>query len=161
MKDLNELMVQMSTLDKQDFRDQMIDLTVKMAQLPDAAVRETYAENASIDTYNGNNLEHFFGEGTYIRKITMNKGSVIMSAIHTVLHPFFVLKGKATVLSEDGLINVEAPYFGMTKPGTQRLLLIHEDMEWYTVHPTEKTNVEEILQDVTSKDYDHPKLKIN
>jgi len=161
MKDLNELMVQMSSLNKQDFRDQMIDLTVKMAQLPDAAVRETYAENASIDTYNGNNLEHFFGEGTYIRKITMNKGSVIMSAIHTVLHPFFVLKGRATVLSEDCLINVEAPYFGMTKPGTQRLLLIHEDMEWYTVHPTEKTNVEEILQDVTSKDYNHPKLKIN
>lgn len=160
MKDLNELMVQMSNLNKKDFRDKMTDLTFKMAQLENAAVRETYAENASIDTYNGNDLEHFFGEGTYIRKITMNKGSIIMSVIHTVLHPFFVLKGKATVLSEDGLINIEAPHFGMTKPGTQRLLVIHEDMEWYTVHPTEKTDIEEICNDVTSKDYNHPKLKI-
>ena len=110
---------------------------------------------------NNNELEHFFGEGTYIRKITMRKNSVIVSAIHLIEHPFFVMEGKATVVSPEGLTTITAPYFGMTKPGTQRLLYIHEDCVWITVHPTDKTDVEEIVNDVTSKDYNHEKLKIN
>ncbi len=59
----------------------------------------------------------------------MRKNSVIVSAIHLVEHPFFVMEGKATVVSSEGLKTITAPYFGMTKPGTQRLLYIHEDSE--------------------------------
>ena len=48
----------------------------------------------------------------------------------------------------------------MTQPGTQRILYIHEECVWITVHPTNKTDIEEVVADVTSNNYDHPKLKI-
>ena len=84
----------------------------------------------------------------------------ILSAIHLVRHPYFVMRGKATVISDKGLEMITAPHHGMTEPGTQRILYIHEESEWITVHPTEKTDIEEVILDVTSKNYDHPKLKI-
>ena len=149
----------MSELDGLEFRNKMTELS-KLIIKNGGTVRESYAENDIIDSVNGNKLEHFFGEGTYIRKITMNKNSVIMSAIHLITHPYFVLTGKATVLGPGGIEIISGPHFGITKPGTQRLLYIHEDMEWYTVHPTEKTNVEEIVNEVTSTTYDHEKLKL-
>lgn len=149
----------MSELDSLEFRDKMTELS-KLIIENGGTVRESYAENDIVDSVNGNKLEHFFGEGTYIRKITMNKNSVIMSAIHLITHPYFVLTGKATVLGPGGIDIITAPHFGITKPGTQRLLYIHEDMEWYTVHPTEKTNVEDIVNEVTSTTYDHEKLKL-
>tara|TARA_R100001510_G_scaffold34657_1_gene31137 strand:- start:11372 stop:11854 length:483 start_codon:yes stop_codon:yes gene_type:complete len=160
MQQINELMVQMSKLPQEDFRDKMGELTQLIVD-NGGTIRESYKENDKIDVINGNKLEHFFGEGTYIRKITMNKNTLIMSAIHLVTHPYFILTGKATILSPGGLHLVEAPKFGITTPGTQRLLYIHEDMEFYTVHPTEKTNVEEIINEVTSTHYNHPKLKLN
>ena len=70
------------------------------------------------------------------------------------------MRGKATVISDKGLEMITAPHHGMTEPGTQRILYIHEESEWITVHPTEKTDIEEVISDVTSKNYDHPKLKI-
>jgi hypothetical protein len=48
----------------------------------------------------------------------------------------------------------------MTKPGTQRILYIHEECVWITVHPTDKTTVEEVVEDVIAKDYNDEKLKL-
>jgi len=160
-KELNELISSVDGLNKVEFREKMTQFVENLASHQDAVIRESYKKNDSIDTMNNNELEHFFGEGTYIRKITMRKNSVIVSAIHLIEHPFFVMEGKATVVSPEGLTTITAPYFGMTKPGTQRLLYIHEDCVWITVHPTDKTDVEEIVNDVTSQDYNHEKLKIN
>lgn len=105
-------------------------------------------------------LEHEFGEGTYVRKITMPAGSLYLSQIHKITHPFFVMEGEATVISDEGVIKITAPYHGMTKPGTQRILYIHEECVWITVHPTDKQTVEEVVEDVIAKDYNDPKLKI-
>lgn len=157
---LNEIMTSMSGLSELKFRDKIIEFTNKFAESENSIVRESYKKNDNIDHVNGNDLEHFFGEGTYIRKITMKKNSVIVSAIHLVEHPFFVMTGEATIVSSKGLTTIKAPHFGMTKPGTQRLLYINEDCVWITVHATDKTNVEEIVNDVISKDYNHDKLKI-
>lgn len=160
-KELNEFLNTANNLNKIEFREKMSKFISNLASHENAVIRKSYKENDDIDTISDNKLEHFFGEGTYIRKITMRKNSVIVSAIHLVEHPFFVMEGKATVVSSEGLKTITAPYFGMTKPGTQRLLYIHEDCVWITVHPTNKTDVEEIVNDVTSTDYNHEKLKIN
>ncbi len=105
-------------------------------------------------------LEHEFGEGTYIRKITMPAGHLYLSQIHKITHPFFVMEGEATVISDEGVFEIEAPYHGMTKPGTQRILYIKETMVWITVHPTDKKDVEQVVDEVIAKDYNHPKLKL-
>lgn len=81
-------------------------------------------------------LVHRFTPGLYTREIFMPAGSMITSLIHNTTHPFFILKGKVSVFSEnDGEQLLEAPYSGITRPGTRRVLYVHEDTVWTTLHP--------------------------
>lgn len=92
-------------------------------------------------------LKHDFGSYLYIRKIIMPAGSKVTSKIHKHRHPFFMLLGKARVwLDGVGWQTIEAPYDGMTEPGTRRVLDIIEDTLWITVHhnPTNTQNLEEL-----------------
>lgn len=88
-------------------------------------------------------LKHFFLPGIYIREIFMPEKdenglqNVVTSMIHNTTHAYFVLQGKVSVFTEEGGVQViTAPYKGTTTPGTRRVLLIHEDCIWITVHPT-------------------------
>lgn len=92
-------------------------------------------------------LKHDFGEHIYMRQIIMPKGARVTSKIHKHRHPYFVLYGKAKVwIDGKGWEEIEAPHYGMTEPGTRRLLIILEDMLWITVHhnPTNTQNLEEL-----------------
>lgn len=83
-------------------------------------------------------LKHRFTPGMYIREIFMPKGAVVTSLIHKTTHPFFILQGKVSVYSEnDGEQLLEAPFVGVTRPGTRRVLYILEDCVWATCHPTD------------------------
>jgi hypothetical protein len=92
-------------------------------------------------------LVHRFTPGMYIREIFMPAGSLITSKIHKTEHPFTVSKGKVAV-SIDGQDweEFEAPYTGITKPGTRRILYIIEDCIWTTYHlnPSDSQDLEEI-----------------
>ena len=105
-------------------------------------------------------LKHTFADGLYIREIFMPKGQVITTGIHKQEHPYFVLKGDVSVLTEDGVIRIKAPHQGITKPGTKRLIYIHEDTTWITVHATEKDNIEEVLEDILAKDFNDPDINL-
>ena len=83
-------------------------------------------------------LKHIFGDNIYIREITMPPGQLITSKIHKFTHPYFVMKGKVSVVTEDGVIHIQAPYWGVTKAGTKRVLYIHEETVWITVHSNPK-----------------------
>lgn len=88
---------------------------------------------------------HTFTPGLYVRTIFMVAGSLVVSRIHKTEHPFIVSKGHCLVYSDnDGPVSIKAPYMGITKPGTHRVLLILEDTLWSTFHPTDLTDVEEI-----------------
>lgn len=94
-------------------------------------------------------LTHRFTPGLYIREISMPKGALVVSKIHKTEHPFVVSKGHAAVWVEGvGVVQIKAPYTGITKPGTRRILYIHEDCVWTTFHPTNKTDPKEIEADV-------------
>lgn len=97
-------------------------------------------------------LTHTYPEGLYVREIFAPAGSIITSRIHKFDHPFFLLQGKLTVISEtEGLVTYTAPMHGITMPQTRRAILIHEDTVWVTVHLNldNKTDHEELLNDLT------------
>ena len=108
--------------------------------------------NDWVDKYGGE-MDHHFMSGMYIRRASAPKGMIFTTQIHKVRHPFFILKGKAKILTDNGVEILEAPYFGITEPGTKRLMEIVEDIEWYTVHATEETTVEGVERDVLAKDF--------
>lgn len=98
-------------------------------------------------------LVHSFGDGCYIRQIFMPKGTLITSKIHKITHPYFVMTGKASVATENGVELIQAPYQGMTQAGTKRALFIHEDMVWITVHVTNETDLDKIEEEIIAKDF--------
>jgi hypothetical protein len=80
-------------------------------------------------------LKHSFTPGLYIREIFMPAGTLLTSKIHKTEHPFIVSKGKLNVFLNGEMQYIEAPYKGVTKPGTRRVIYILEDCIWTTFHP--------------------------
>lgn len=88
-------------------------------------------------------LNHTIANGWYMREVFMPKSELpkhtfVTSLVHGDLSPFFMLKGKIALISEnDGEEIIEAPYYGMTLPNTRRAARIIEDTIWVTVHKTD------------------------
>lgn len=90
--------------------------------------------NLSIDLP----LVHKFTEGMYIRQIFMPAGSLVTSRIHMTEHPYTVSAGTAMVSIDcSSWEQISAPYTGVTRPGTRRILYIIEDCIWTTYHRVE------------------------
>jgi len=90
-------------------------------------------------------LVHRFTPGLYVREIFMPRGTFIISKVHKTEHPYTISKGRVAVWTEaEGVIHLTAPFTGITKPGTRRLLFIQEDCIWTTYHPTTETDLDKI-----------------
>ena len=100
-----------------------------------------------------NPLKHSFADGCYIREIFNPKGELLVTKIHKVAHPFFLMKGDMTILMEDGIKRIKAPHYGLTPAGTKRLIYCHEDCVFVTVHATNETDLEKIEEEVIAKDF--------
>lgn len=95
-------------------------------------------------------LVHRFTPNLYTREIFMPAGTVVTSVKHLTRHPFVISQGDVSVW-QDGqeIARYQAPYTGITEPGTRRLLVTHADTIWTTFHVTEKTDPDEIIQEIT------------
>lgn len=79
-------------------------------------------------------LRHSFTPGLYIREVIIPAGTWLTSKIHRTEHPFVISKGKISVWVNGEITVLEAPYQGITVPGTRRVLFAHEDTTWTTFH---------------------------
>lgn len=89
-------------------------------------------------------VTHRFLDGIYVREVFMPRGAIVVGKIHKQEHIAIISKGRATVLTEDGLKEIQAPYTFKSPPGVRRALVIHEDMVWTTIHRTEETDLDKI-----------------
>lgn len=106
-------------------------------------------------------LTHVFTEGLYSREIFLPAGSLATSKIHKTEHPFVVSKGKILVSIDKGeWVQLEAPYIGVTKAGTRRVVYAVEDTVWTTFHanPNNITDLEEV-EDMIVEKHDNPLLQ--
>jgi hypothetical protein len=101
----------------------------------------------SPDVFVGNSeelpLTHTFSEGIYVREIFIRKGLFAIGKIHKLEHTFFLMKGKMLFCSEEGVKEIEAPYYGNASAGTKRVVIALEDSIFVNVHPNPK-NIREI-----------------
>jgi len=100
-----------------------------------------------------NPVKHTFCKHQYVREIFNPAGQMLITKIHKVEHPFFLLKGEMSILSEEGEMRISAPYYGVTPIGTKRVILAHTDCTFVTVHPTDKTDLKEIEDELIAKEY--------
>ena len=107
----------------------------------------------SPDVFIGNSnelpLKHSFSDGIYIREIFIGKGMLAIGKIHKSDHTFFLMKGKLLLCTEEGIKEIEAPFYGNAVAGTKRVVVAVEDAVFVNVHPN-PSNITEIekLEDI-------------
>ena len=133
-------------LDKASVRQGILEFEERLGTLP-SSVRGDELDKMCP-------LKHTFVDGAYIREIFMPKGTLLTSKIHKICHPYFVMKGECSVLTDEGVVRIKAPYSGVTQPGTKRVLYMHEDTVWITVHVTKHKDLEMIEEEIIAKSFD-------
>tara|TARA_R110000824_G_scaffold400855_1_gene609564 strand:- start:716 stop:1303 length:588 start_codon:yes stop_codon:yes gene_type:complete len=133
-------------LSKEQFRNGIMKVQENLENHPNGLTGEAMEKL--------NPLKHSFADGCYIREIFNPKGELLVTKIHKVTHPFFLMKGDMTILMEDGIKRIKAPHYGITPAGTKRIIYCHEDCVFVTVHATELTDIAKIEEEVISKDFD-------
>ena len=99
-------------------------------------------------------LRHHFAPGAYGREIFMPAGSLVVGKIHKHAHLNMIMQGRVSVVTEEGTMEYSAPIVLVSKAGTKRVVLVHEDTIWVTVHLTDKTDLVEIEDEIIAKTYE-------
>lgn len=88
-------------------------------------------------------IEHYFSDGVYARKMYMPAGSTIVGKIHKYRQLNILSKGEVTVYLDEP-IRVQAGFHMVAEPGSQRVFYAHEDSIWTVILQTEETDPERI-----------------
>ena len=92
---------------------------------------------------------HHFTPGMYAREIHMAAGSIVTSYVHRYEHPYVVSQGDCFVFTDTlRWQRIVAPYFGITKAGTRRLLVMSAYTIWTTFHATSTTEIEALEREI-------------
>jgi hypothetical protein len=135
-----------------NLRDKVQVIESKIMEQPDALMGHVWP------------LKHSFAKGLYVRQIKVPAGVLLTGAIHKYSHAFFLLKGDISILTDGGVKRIKAPATFITPAGTKRVVYHHADTIVTTVHSTDKTNVEEIEEELIAKtweDYDSLPLQLS
>jgi hypothetical protein len=93
-----------------------------------------------------------------VRTAHMKAGGIYATKIHGKRHPFELSQGRVSVFTPNvGWQRYQAPYSGVTEPGTERIIVVEEDAIWSTFHETDKTDLHEIEKDLIIP-HDNPLL---
>ena len=98
-------------------------------------------------------VRHYFSPGIYAREVTIPAGSVVTGKIHKYAHLNVVSKGDISVLTEDGVKRIAAPFTFVSPPGTKRAGWTHAETVWTTIHATDETDLEKIEAYFIAKDF--------
>lgn len=99
-------------------------------------------------------VRHIFAPGLYAREMTIPEGIVIVGKIHKHAHVNTLSKGRCSVMTEFGPMELVAPCSFVSQPGTKRVVIAHEETVWTTYHPTDETDVEKIEEQIIAPSYD-------
>lgn len=80
-------------------------------------------------------VNHRFGPGVYMREVHLPKDALVVGHHQNFEHVNVVLKGKLTLLNEDGTCTeIKAPMTFNGKPG-RKIAYVQEDIIWLNVYP--------------------------
>lgn len=97
-------------------------------------------------------LEHRFIEKQYIRSCRIAEGTLFTTKTHGTEHPLAVMQGVMSFWTEEeGVMTYGAPNILITQPGARRIGFAHTEVMAVTFHPTEKTDLKEIEEDIIMK----------
>lgn len=92
---------------------------------------------------------HHFAPGLYARKMLIPKGTVLTGAVHKTEH-LCIISGDIEVSTDDGMRRITDSHAIITSsPGAKRAGYAHEDTYWTTVHATNETDLDKLVEELT------------
>ena len=113
-------------------RDQVMSLQESMLEMPQAPGMET---------------EHFFAGGMYCRKISIPEGTVVVSKVHKTEHLFIGCVGELHVAGQGENYVIRPGDVVPSAVGTKRVVYAMTDVVVMTVHKTDRTSVDDELEE--------------
>ena len=92
---------------------------------------------------------HYFSPGVYARELHIPAGTMLTGKIHKYEQLNILVKGDMSVLTENGMKRVQAPFTVVSPAGTKRIAYAHEDCVWTTILGTEQKDPEQIENSFT------------
>jgi hypothetical protein len=89
-------------------------------------------------------VEHEVFAGMYARSLFIPEGTVLTGKIHLENHICILSQGDLSVMTDDGMKRIQAPYQFNAKAGLKKIGYAHTDCTFTTVHVTDLTDIEEI-----------------
>lgn len=97
-------------------------------------------------------VKHYFSQGVYARELFIPKGTLLTGKIHKFPQLNIMSQGDMSVLTEQGIVRVQAPFTIVSPAGTKRIAYAHEDTVWTTIHGTDETDLAVIEARFIAKD---------
>lgn len=89
-------------------------------------------------------LLHNFAPGVYLRRILMPAGTFVIGKTHRTEHMNLVLSGSASVMIDGEIRFLKTGDVFNSGEGIKKVLYIHEEMIWGTIHPTAETDMDKL-----------------
>ena len=89
-------------------------------------------------------VKHYFSPGVYAREITIPAGTLLTGRIHKYEQLNILSGGEISVLTQDGMKRVCAPFTVVSPPGTKRIAYAHTECTWTTILATEEKDPDRI-----------------
>ena len=126
-------------------RDSILALEDAVRGLPDHKKYEEILDD---------NLVHYFAPGVYARELTIPAGFMLTGKIHKTEHLNIISQGEIVVVSPEGKSIIKAPHTMVSNPGIKRVGYAITDTVWTTIHVTDKTDLDEIEEEVIAKTFE-------
>lgn len=116
--------------DARSIREKIKNLEEAMRKFPQIEVKPT----------------HYFAKGLYAREVVLPKGMLVTGKVHLVEHLVIISRGDISVLTDNGVKRIRAPFTMVSKPGTKRVVYVHEETVFTTIHsaPEDETDVKKL-----------------
>jgi hypothetical protein len=87
-------------------------------------------------------VKHHFSKGVYARELIIPADVTLVGEIHKFENLNILSQGSMLVSTEQGVIQVDAPFTVVSPPGTKRIAYTITECVWTTIHGTEERDVE-------------------
>jgi quercetin dioxygenase-like cupin family protein len=126
-----------------EMRNKIMDLEASMTAMGGDEIVDSLAP-----------VNHYHCAGNYAREIFIPKDTVMVGKIHRHEHINVISQGSCWVTTEEGTELLSAPLTFISLPHIKRAVYAVEDTVWTTIHPTDKTDLTEIEDEVIAPSYE-------
>lgn len=109
------------------------------------AVERRIQQTAQVDCP----VRHYFIPGMYAREITIPAGTMITGAVHKQESIVVLSAGRMRLMTEDGELDIAAPFTMTVLPGAKNLAVAVEDCVWTNFFATTETDLDKLVELLT------------